>query len=115
MRPVHYGRTVYWTTTDGVITTTNGKDWSLTGPGAEGAMYGPYFGFSDQEFVVVTDQSFLKTEDGGKTWHVLAPIFTAPDIGHGNPGYSYFGWDAKHNILYASGLGASVYRLELPR
>jgi hypothetical protein len=112
-RPVHYGRHVYWTTPKGVITSSNGKDWTLTGPGAEGACYGPYFGSSEQEFVVVTDKNFLKTEDGGKTWKPIAKIYIAPDIFHGLAWHSYFGWDPKHNILYASGLGASVYRLKL--
>jgi hypothetical protein len=112
-RPVHYGRNVYWTTSQGVITSTNGKDWTLTGKGAEGANYGPYFGSSEQEFVVVTDGFFLKTEDGGKTWKPIAKFYMAPDIFHGSAGYCYFGWDPKDNILYASGLGASVYRLKL--
>jgi photosystem II stability/assembly factor-like uncharacterized protein len=112
-RPVHYGRTVYWTTSKGVIKTTNGKDWTLTGKGAPMVYYGPYFGSSEQEFVVVTERYFLKTEDGGKTWKHIAKIFLPPDIFHGAAGYSYFGWDAKHNFLYASGLGASVYRLKL--
>jgi hypothetical protein len=112
-RPVHYGRTVYWTTSKGVIKTTNGKDWTLTGKGAPMVYYGPYFGSSEQEFVVITERYFLKTEDGGKTWKHIAKIYKAPDIFHGSDQLCYFGWDAKHNILYASGLGASVYRLKL--
>lgn len=112
-RPVHYGQKVYWTTAQGVITSTNGKDWALTGAGAEGAKYGPYFGLTEQEFVVVTGKFFLKTEDGGATWKTIAKFYKAPDIGHNWDGYCYFGWDAQHNILYASGLGAAVYRLKL--
>jgi photosystem II stability/assembly factor-like uncharacterized protein len=112
-RPVHYGRNLYWTTAQGVIKSTNGKDWTLTGPGAEGSFHGPYFGLSEQEFVVVTDTQFLKTEDGGKTWKPIAKFYKAPDITHDSTTYSYFGWDAKHNILYASGLGCAVYKLQL--
>jgi hypothetical protein len=110
---VHYGRKMYWTTSKGVITSAGGKDWTLTGEGAEGACYGPYFGSSDQEFVVVTKSSFLKTKDGGKTWKPVADVFKAPDIFKGNAGYCFFGWDSKNNILYASGLGASVFKLPL--
>ena len=110
---VHYGRKAYWTTSQGVITSTDGKKWTLTGEGAERSSYGPYFGSSDQEFVVVTDKQFLKTEDGGKTWSPIAKVYKAPDIFKGMPAYSFFGWDSKHDILYASGLGASVYRLPL--
>jgi len=111
--PVHYGKNLYWTTTQGVITSPNGKDWTLTGPGAEGAIYGPYFGASEQEFVVVTDSNFLKTEDGGKTWKPIAKFYKAPDIYKNLASYAYFGWDSKHNILYASGVAASIYQLKL--
>jgi len=112
-RPVHYGRNLYWTTAQGVIKSTNGKDWTLTGLGAEGSFHGPYFGLSEQEFIVVTDSSFLKTEDGGKTWKPIAKFYKAPDITHDSTVYCYFGWDAKHNMLYASGLGCAVYQLKL--
>ena len=112
-RPVHYGKNMYWTTTKGVIVTTDGKKWTLTGAGAEDACYGPYFGAGEQEFVVVTSSAFLKTEDGGKTWHKLADFFKAPDIFHGNRVYCYFGWDARHHLLYSSGLGASVYQFDV--
>ena len=92
---MHYGRNIYWTTTKGVIKSTDGKDWKLTGSGAEGAVYGPYFGSREQEFVIVTDKYFLKTEDGGQTWKPIAKLYTAPDIFHNAPSYSYYGWDAK--------------------
>jgi len=113
-RPVHYGKNLYWTTAKGVIVTSNGKDWNLTGPGAEGAHWGPYFGTSEQEFVVVTDKNFLKTEDGGRTWTPIAKFYMAPGNFRGALHGCYFGWDAKHNILYASGGGTSVYQMKLP-
>jgi hypothetical protein len=111
-RPVHYGKNTYWATTKGVIVSADGKNWALTGAGAEDVCYGPYFGTSEQAFVVVTSKAFLKTTDGGKSWHKLAALFRAPDVFRQNPIYCYFGWDAKHNLLYSSGLGASVYQLD---
>ncbi len=109
-RPVHYGKNLYWTTTTGVITSSDGKNWTLTGPGAEGAQDGPYFGTSEQSFMVVTNQQFLETADGGKTWKALAPIFTAPDLLRGE--LAYHGWDPAHRYLFASGLSGSVFRLK---
>ena len=110
-RPVHYGRKLYWTTSKGVITSVDGKGWTLTGPGAEGACHGPYFGSNDREFIVVTERFFLKTLDGGKSWKAISDLYGAPDIFDAK--LAYFGWDSTHDILYASGLGASVYRLRL--
>jgi hypothetical protein len=63
--------------------------------------------------MVGTSKYFLKTEDGGKTWKPVAKFFKAPDLFRNAEGYCYFGWDAKNNILYSSGLGASIYRLKL--
>lgn len=114
-RLVHFGQHLYWTTAQGVIVSDDGEHWSLTGPGARGALYGPYFGAREQDAVVLTSSAFLATSDGGKSWRRLAHVFVPPDIFHGWSGYAYFGWDAAHGILYASGLGASVYRLRLPR
>jgi len=112
-RPVHYGRNLYWTTTKGVITSADGKHWTLTGKGAEGAIDGPYFGASEREMVVVTDTYFLKTEDGGRTWRPIAKVNVPADMFHHEQASCYFGWDPVHDILYASGLGAAVYRLKL--
>jgi hypothetical protein len=113
-RPVHYGTHLYWTTTDGVIVSRDGKEWAVTGPGAGYAHYGPYFAASEQEFMVVTEKSFLATHDGGKTWQALAATFLAPDgFRPQYKLYAYYGWDAKRNILYTSGLAGSVYQLRL--
>ncbi len=111
--PVHYGKNIYWTTAQGVIVTSDGKTWRLTGAGAEGAIFGPYFGSSEKEFVVVSEEMFLKTEDGGKTWKPIAKFYKAPDVFKHLTRICYFGWDSTHNILYSSGEGAAVYRLKL--
>ena len=116
-RPVHYGKKVFWTTAEGVIVSTSGRDWTLTGKGPANAVYGPFFGASDQEFMVVSDKAFFLTKDGGKTWKDVAPTFYPPEAGwRGNFAsgqFSYFGWDPKHNIIYASRLGCSVYQWQL--
>ena len=109
-RPVHYGKNLYWTTSKGVITSSDGKNWTLTGPGAEGALDGPYFGTTEQSFMVVTDQRFLATADGGKSWQPLAPTFVVPDLF--GSALTYHGWDPAHRYLFTSGLGGSVFRLK---
>lgn len=116
-RPVHYGKKVYWTTTEGVIVTENGKNWALVGSGLDQATFGPYFGESEAEMMVVTEKGFFVTRDGAKTWKNVAPFFVAPD-GKAkrfdkSGSFFYFGWDSAGNILYASQLGGSCYRLKL--
>lgn len=116
-RPVHYGNKVFWTTAEGVISSTDGKEWRLTGKGPEKAIFGPYFGNSEQEFMVVSNKGFFITNDGGKAWKHVAPAFFPPDARskyiNDSGAFNYFGWDSTHNILYASSLAGSVYRLQL--
>lgn len=119
-RPVHYGKRLYWAVSEGVIASDDGKAWSLVGTALPNATWGPYFGRSEQEMMVVTDKGFFITADGAKTWKHAAPYFAVPDGYATARGYDaggglrYFGWDPIHNILYASGLGAPVYRLRAP-
>jgi hypothetical protein len=67
--------------------------------------------------MVVSDKGFFSTHDGGQTWQAAASAFLAPDGFkkgfNANGAFHYFGWDATNNILYASSLGGSVYRLKL--
>ncbi|MBI1373074.1 MAG: hypothetical protein GC159_10115 [Phycisphaera sp.] len=116
-RPVHYGKRLYWTTPDGVIASDDGRDWSLVGTKLEGAAYGPHFGNSENEMMVVTEQGFHITRDAGKTWKCVAPLYIAPDgiTNKWQPSGSflYYGWDATGNYLYASQLGGSVCRMKV--
>jgi photosystem II stability/assembly factor-like uncharacterized protein len=118
-RPVHYGKRLYWAGSAGVVASDNGKDWALVGSGLASATWGPYFGKSEQEMMVVTDKGFFITADGAKTWKNVAPYFAVPDGYATARGYDaggglrYFGWDPIHNDLYASGLAAPVYRLRI--
>ena len=118
-RPVHFGSKTYWTTTEGVIVTSNGRDWTLLGKGPEDALYGPYFGSSDQEIMVVSEKAFYLTRDGGQTWQNVAPGFIPPDAYrkgfNARASFHYYGWDPKANYLYASSLGAAIYRLKVER
>jgi photosystem II stability/assembly factor-like uncharacterized protein len=113
-RPVHCGKKLYWGTTQGVIVSSDGTDWTLTGAGAGNIYSGPFFGTTEQEFMVVTDKAFMATRDGGKTWRELAPVFRAPGIFHPELHVQdYYGWDAARRILYATGLSTDVYQLRL--
>ena len=113
--PIHYGKKLYWTTSAGVIVSETGKDWDLVGSGLPNATWGPYFGKSEAEMMVVTDKGFFITLDGAKTWKNVSPFIKAPTI----PGYDkntvslFFGWDAHNNILYAERSDGACYRMKL--
>ena len=114
---MHYGKKTYWTTSEGVVVTENGKDWTRVGAALEQATFGPYFGTTEAEMMVVTDKGFFVTRDGAKTWKHVAPFFGVPDgiskKFEKTGGFCYFGWDPVGNTLYASQLGGSCYRLDL--
>jgi hypothetical protein len=47
------------------------------------------------------------------SWKTIADAFVPPDMFRPNADHAFYGWDAAHDVLYAAGLGASVYRFKV--
>lgn len=116
--PVRYGNHFYWTTQQGVIVSKDaGLTWALLGKPLEGALWGPYFGETEQSMMVVNQEGFFITQNAGQEWRKIADFFAPPDSNREgqydvmHPTNSY-GWDEKRGILYAAGLGGDAFRLE---
>jgi photosystem II stability/assembly factor-like uncharacterized protein len=118
-RPVHFGKRLYWAAEEGVIASDDGAEWRLHGSPLAGATWGPYFGRTEKELMVVTAEGFHVSTDGAATWKRVAPYFDMPDSGGGR-GFSkdatlrHFSWDAAGGFLYGSRLAASAYRRSVP-
>jgi len=129
--PVHYGSNIYWAAKEGVVVSRDGgKTWSVCGSPVENIVFGPYFGKSEQEMMVVSfKDGYSITRNGGRSWTLVAPFFAdAPDA-WGEPKNErtsvpnsgrhwrgclwYFGWDSERNILYESLFGGDVWKLVL--
>jgi hypothetical protein len=129
--PVHYGPNIYWVAKEGVVVSRDGgKTWSVCGSPVENIVFGPYFGKSEQEMMVVSfKDGYSITRNGGQSWTRVAPFFAdAPDA-WGEPRNErtcpptsgrhwrgclwYFGWDSERNILYQSLFGGDVWKLQL--
>ena len=117
--PVHYGKRLYWATTEGIITTDNGRDWKLHGTPLKDASAGPYFGKTESDMMVVTPDGYFITHDAAKSWQKVTDYFVAPDMAGGASGYHingswrHFAWDPVNNLLYTSGNSGGAYRLKL--
>jgi hypothetical protein len=129
--PVHYGSNLYWAAKEGVVVSRDGgKTWSVCGSPVENIVFGPYFGKSEQEMMVVSfKDGYSITRNGGRSWTLVAPFFAdAPDawgeptnertcpptVGrHWRGCLWYFGWDSERNILYESLFGGDVWNLQL--
>lgn len=111
--PIHYGRRLYWATSAGVIVSDNGRDWALLGSPLPNANWGPYFGATEQDLLVVTDKGVHVSADGAKTWTWVAP--PPPRVWLGNPRTFgvCFAWDFANRILYAAHASSGCYRLRL--
>ena len=117
--PVRYGDNFYWTTEEGlIISRDKGKSWEILGEPLKGALWGPYFGNSENSIMVVNEEGFFITRNHGKSWKKVAGFFVIPDSNAGgkynvmHPTNSY-GWDEKRGIIYAAGLGGHAYKLKL--
>jgi hypothetical protein len=109
--PVHYGKHLYWTAAQGVMTTENGSDWKLLGTALPNAHYGPYFGPSEAQMMVVTEAGVFLTADAAKTWNKVGGFPKVSIKGHNVTG-TRFAWDPVHNLVYAI-LGEGVWRLQV--
>lgn len=117
-RPVHYGKRLYWATTEGLIVTDDGRNWKLVGTALPNTSCGPYFGKSEDEMMVVTPEGFFITKDAAKTWRKAADYFSVPDTAiangyHINGSGRHFAWDPVNDVLYACATGGSAFRLHL--
>ncbi len=117
--PVRYGKNYYWTTEKGlVVTRDRGETWELQGEPLEGALWGPYFGTSENSIMVVNREGYHITRDRGIHWEKVADFFVIPESNAGgkynvmHPTNSY-GWDEKRGIIYAAGLGGHAYKLKI--
>jgi len=115
--PVHYGANIYWIAQEGVVVSRDGgKTWSIYGSPVKNIAFGPYFGKSEQEMMVVSgSEGYFITRDGGTSWTRVAPYF-APFEKDGNQirgNHRYFGWDSEKNILYTSYFGGNIWKLQL--
>ncbi|MFP4380577.1 MAG: WD40/YVTN/BNR-like repeat-containing protein [Candidatus Sumerlaeia bacterium] len=104
--PFRYGGNFYWTCRDGVaVSRDQGKTWQLCGAKVPGALWGPYFGRSEKEMMVVSQDGFFATDDGCRTWTKLHDFYMTGDE-ENNPSYnithptSSFGWDPEKGYLY---------------
>jgi hypothetical protein len=103
-RPIHYGPRLYWAAAGGVMSSDNGADWKLVGSPLANATWGPYFGKSEEEMMVVSDTGIFITLDAAKTWKKAAdyPLAVTGKKYDQNATHMHFGWDPIHNVIYVS-------------
>lgn len=88
----------YWTSDSGLLVSKDkGATWAVQGSPIK-AFQGPYFGKAAGHLVVVNDEGFQETTDGGRTWKVAAPL--PPGIKADR--MTLCAWDEKAGIFYVS-------------
>jgi hypothetical protein len=119
--PKRWDESFYWVVGDGlVVSRDGGRTWQHTGGKVPDALWGPYFGRSEREMMVVGREGYFVTHDGGKNWKKVHDFYV-PGEDHG-PEKNYnvmhpnasFGWDPEHDLLYSGRIWWTVERLRLP-
>ncbi|MFP4380765.1 MAG: hypothetical protein ACLFUS_09715 [Candidatus Sumerlaeia bacterium] len=121
--PTLRGDHMYWLAKDGVIYTDDqGKSWQKTEGRLEDAYWGPYFGLTENDMMVITLEAIYLTHDGGKTWNRVADNRAREvekDFGEPKHRFDWFigrtgwGWDATNNIIYVG--HGKLEKLQLPK
>ena len=112
--PIHFKNKLYWAATAGVIVSKDGKDWQLLGAPLPNATWGPLFGVTDQELLVVNEKGVQLSLDGAKTWTQVAPPPPGVWLGDSRTLGVSFAWDDVNRIVYAAHAGLGCFRLHLP-
>jgi photosystem II stability/assembly factor-like uncharacterized protein len=107
--PRRFKGKTYWLANAGIYTTADsGKTWTLLGNHFPDdfvqhwnwVLTGPLFGKDENQMLVMLNDRFIETMDGGNTWHTLAHT---PVKNNGGNVYQYsFAYDPIHDILYAN-------------
>ncbi|WP_254508051.1 sialidase family protein [Anatilimnocola floriformis] len=99
--------TIYWASAKGLLTSKDeGKTWEVLA-GSPPCVFGPYFGKTATEMMLVNKEGFHESTDGGKNWKPIAPLPDTFTVGPVGPNYA---WDPQANILYASSMGKDTLR-----
>jgi hypothetical protein len=113
--PQRWGSNFYWTTEEGILISRDaGATWQLLGTPLPQALYGPYFGLTEDHMMAVSADGLFESTDHGQTWTKLSEL--PPTCGHNvnGAGVSY-GWDPQNRLIYAAPIGGDVFRLKLPK
>jgi photosystem II stability/assembly factor-like uncharacterized protein len=112
--PATHGQGLYWPTKEGLIVSRDaGKTWVFTGGKIEGILCGPRFGKDPKQMMLMTEEGFFRTDDGGETWKKQADFFLVPKAYKQRKDVHDFDWDFRENILYVSALGAETWARKL--
>ncbi len=132
--PVRRGSRVYWVTAKGLaVSDDRGASWRRVGPEMEDLWWGPVFGRTDRQMLVMSRDAVYRSEDAGQTWRHAAdhPAYTLAKAraeasakrrgkGDGKVRWDWFvgetdwGWDTRRRRLYLSRPGKLFY-LDLAR
>ncbi len=112
--PVLFRGVHYLGSTNGLIASKDlGATWQAQG-GAVNIWQGPFFGRDEKEMLVVGKDGVFVTKNAGETWTRAASLKPSGRGFSFTPNwFGCYAWDPVNNILYASAMGNSVYKMEL--
>ncbi len=115
VKPRCFDGKVYWATPGGLLVSADdGKTWSLMPDSPQEIAWGPFFGKSADEIVVVGSAGIQKTTDGGKTWALIVAKDAMPAEmkKYKNAVEWDFAWDPLHDVYYGTtGAAGTVMKL----
>ncbi len=112
--PRTFGEHLYWPVKNGlVVSRDSGRSWQFCGGKLENILAGPCFGNSEEHMMVMTEEGFFETADGGKTWKKRMDFFTTPKSYKHKKDLHDFAWDPNLDLLYVCGLGGEAWKAQL--
>jgi photosystem II stability/assembly factor-like uncharacterized protein len=107
--PRWHDGTLYWLTSDSLITTSDqGKTWKKIADVKDGA-YGPIFGKDSKHLFVLARSGILESTDGGATWGKPLPY---PKELKGWSPLTWLEYDPKGDVLYVMKMTSELFRMK---
>jgi photosystem II stability/assembly factor-like uncharacterized protein len=112
-------RVLYWPAKEGLaVSRDGGRSWSVMDGSPKDAVFGPFFGETDQEMLLVSEEGLLRTGDHGVTWtRLLAKTELPGPIRYSNFGElkPCFAWDWRRDVVYATTVEAPLFKREFKK
>ncbi len=122
--PVRVEDKLYWLVEDGLIVSEDGgKTWTQQVNGLKKAQWGPIFGATERDMIIMTMDSVMLSNDAGKTWTAVADNLAAEQYREKIKKKKYsmtwfvgetaWAWDFRNGRLYMSRPG-KLYVHKIP-
>jgi hypothetical protein len=112
---MRWDKTLYWATKEGLaISNDGGATWKVMDGSPKEIEFGPFFGESEKEILVIGNEGVFQSKDGGRTWALVVRAEMFPQsVTEVEPELRNYAWDWKRRLLYATSMNTKNWKMQI--